>query len=157
MFRSFNICILLSVLWVNILIKQMFDSTVFIIYWLSLKHLLIYMHVLDWNDEFFTKWKKLWAELNDYKSLMLCFYFYMITMLNLQIFLLIKNDFWIFNNFLMLYYKIHRKNYFIIKLFVAVVDFAQKRLFICFQSLRIFHAFWLSISESAQMLFHLNH
>ncbi len=138
------------------MIEQMFDSTVFTVHWLSLKHLLIYMHVLDWNNEFFTKWKKLWTELNDCELLMLRFYFCMIIMLNLQIFLLIKNDSWIFNNFLMLYYKIHRKNCFIIKLFVAVVDSALKRLFICFWSLRIFCTFWLNVSESAQMSSHLN-
>ncbi len=156
MFKSLSICISSSVLQVNILIKQMFDSTVFTVHWLSLKYLLTYMHVLDWNNEFFTRWKKLWAELNDCKSLILCSCFYMITMLNLRISLLIKNDSWIFNNFLMLYCRICRKSCFIIKLFVAVVDSALKRLFICFQSLKVFRTFWLSISEFAQMSSHLS-
>ena len=156
MFKSLNICILSSVLQVNILIKQMSDLAVSTVHWLSLKYLLTYMHVLDWDDEFFTKWKKLWAELNDCKSLMLHSCFCMITMSNLRTSLLIKNDSWIFNNFSMLYCKIHRKNCFVIKLFITVVDSALKRLFVCFQSLRIFCTFWLSISESAQMLFHLS-
>ncbi len=142
---------------VNILIKQMFNSIIFTVHWLSLKCLLIYMHVLDWDDEFFTRWKKLWAELNDCKSLMLCSCFCMITMLNLQISLLIKNDSWIFNNFLMLYCKIHRKIYFIIKLFVTVVDSVLKRLFVCFQSLKVLCTFWLNISEFAQMSSHSTH
>ena len=141
---------------INILIEQMSDSAVFTVHWLSLKYLLTYMHVLDWNDEFFTKWKKLWAELNDCKLLMLHSYFCMITMLNLQTSLSIKNDSWIFNDFLMLYCRICRKNCFIIKLFVTVVDFALRRLFICFQSLRVFCAFWLSVSESAQISSHLS-
>ncbi len=156
MFKSFSICISSSVLLVNILIEQMSDSTVFTVHWSSLKYLLTYMHVLDWNDEFFTKWKKLWAELNDCELLMLHSYFCMITMSNLRTSLLIKNDSWIFNDFLMLYCKIHRKNCFIIELFVAVVDSALKRLFVCFQLLRIFRTFWLSISESAQMSSHLS-
>jgi len=142
---------------VNILIKQMSDSTVFTVYWLNLKHLLIYMHVLDWDNEFFTRWKKLWAELNNYKSLMLHSCFCMITMSNLQTFLLIKNDSWIFNNFLMLYCRICRKSCFIIELFIAVVDSVLRRLFICFWSLKVFRTFWLSVSESAQMLSHLSH
>ncbi len=141
---------------VNILIKQMSDSTVFTVHWSSLKCLLTYMHVFDWDDEFFTRWKKLWAELNDYKSLMLHSYFCMTTMSNLRISLSIKNDSWIFNDFLMLYCRIHRKSCFIIKLFVAVVDSALKRLFVCFWSLKVFHTFWLSVSESAQMLSHLS-
>ena len=62
----------------------MSDSTVSTVHWSSLKHLLTYMHVLDWDDEFFTRWKKLWAELNDCKSLMLRSCFCMITMSNLQ-------------------------------------------------------------------------
>ncbi len=157
MFRSLNICILSSVLQVNILIEQMFNSAVFTVHWLSLKHLLTYMHVLDWDNEFFTRWKKLWAELNDCKLLMLRSCFCMITMSNLQTSLSIKNDSWIFNDFLMLYCRICRKSCFIIELFVAVVDSALKRLFVCFQSLRVFRTFWLSVSESAQMLSHLSH
>ncbi len=154
MFRSFSVCVSSSVLRVNILIEQMSDSAVSTVHWSSLKHLLTYMHVLDWNDEFFTRWKKLWAELNDCKSLMLCSCFCMITMSNLWISLLIKNDSWIFNDFLMLYCRICRKNCFIIKLFVAVVDSALRRLFVCFWSLRVFRTFWLSVSESAQMSSH---
>ncbi len=157
MFRSLSICVSLSVLQVNILIKQMSDSAVFTVHWSSFKHLLTYMHVLDWDDEFFTRWKKLWAELNDCKSLMLHSYFCMITMLNLQTSLSIKNNSWIFNDFLMLYCRICRKSCFIIELFVAVVDSALKRLFVCFQSLKVFRTFWLSVSESAQMLSHLSH
>ncbi len=157
MFRSLSICVSLSVLQVNILIKQMSDSAVFTVHWSSFKHLLTYMHVLDWDDEFFTRWKKLWAELNDCKSLMLHSYFFMITMLNLQTSLSIKNNSWIFNDFLMLYCRICRKSCFIIELFVAVVDSALKRLFVCFQSLKVFRTFWLSVSESAQMLSHLSH
>ncbi len=157
MFKSFNICILQFVLQVNILIEQMFNLAIFTVHWLNFKHLLTYMHVLDWDDEFFTRWKKLWVELNDCKSLMLYSYFCIITMLNLQTSLSIKNNSWIFNNFLMLYYKIHRKNCFIIKLFVAVVDFALRKLFVYFWSLRIFCTFWLSVSEFAQMSFYLSH
>ncbi len=142
---------------INILIEQMSDSAVFTVHWLSLKCLLTYMHVLDWNDEFFTKWKKLWAELNDCKSLMLHSCFCMTIMSNLWTFLSIKNDSWIFNDFLMLYCRICRKNCFIIELFVAVVDSALRRLFVCFRSLRIFRTFWLSVSESAQMLSYLSH
>jgi len=59
---------------------------------LQLQLQLTYMHVFDWDDEFFIKWKKLWAELNDCKSLMLCSCFCIITILNLQTFLSIKND-----------------------------------------------------------------
>ncbi len=157
MFKSFSICVLSSVLQVNMLIEQMFDSTVFTVHWLNLKCLLTYMHVLNWDNEFFTRWKKLWAELNDCKLLMLCSCFCMTIMSNSRTSLLIKNDSWIFNDFLMLYCRICRKNCFIIKLFAAVVDSALKRLFVCFQSLRVFHAFWLSISEFAQMLSHLSH
>ncbi len=155
MFRSLSICVSSSVLRVNNLIEQMSDSAVSTFHWLNLKHLLMYMHVLDWDDEFFTRWKKLWAELNDYKSLMLCSCFCMIIMSNLQTSLSIKKNSWIFNDFLMLYCRIHRKNCFIIKLFVAVVDSVLRRLFVCFQSLRIFRTFWLSVSESVQMLSHL--
>ncbi len=134
----------------------MSDSAVFTIHWSNLKYLLMYIHVLDWDDEFFTKWKKLCAELNDCKSLLLQSYFCIITMLNSWTSLLIKNDSWILNDFLMLYCKICRKDCFIIKLFITVVDFAMRRLFVCFQSSRIFLTFWLNISESAQMLFHLS-
>ena len=141
---------------VNNLIKQMSDSAVSTIHWLNLKCLLTYMYVLDWDDEFFIRWKKLWAELNDCKSLMLCSYFCMTIMSNLRTFLLIKNNSWIFNDFLMLYCRICRKNCFIVKLFVAVVDSALKRLFVCFWSLRVFRVFWLSVSESVQMLSHLS-
>ncbi len=157
MFKSLNVCISSSVLQVNILIKQMFDSAVFTIHWSSLKYLLMYMHVLDWDDEFFTKWKKLCAELNNCKLLLLWFCFCIVIMLNSRTFLSIKNDSWIFNDFLMLYCKIHRKNYFIIKLFIVVVDFAMRRLFVCFWSSTIFLTFWLNISESAQMSSHLSH
>ncbi len=70
--------------------------------------------------------------------------------------LLIKNDFWIFNNFLMLYCSICRKDCFIIKLFVAVVDSAKRRLFECFQSLRICLIFWFVVSDFAQAMSHLS-
>ena len=152
MFRSFSVCVSSSALWVNILIKQMSDSTVSTIYWLSLKYLLMYMHVLDWDDEFFTRWKKLCAELNDCESLLLQFCFCITTMLNSWTSLLIRNNSWILNDFLMLYCKICRKDCFIIKLFITVVDFAMRRLFVCFQSSRVFLTFWLNIFESAQML-----
>ncbi len=128
----------------------MSDSTVSTIHWSSLKYLLMYMHVLDWNDEFFTKWKKLCAELNDCKSLLLWSYFCITTMLNSRTSLLIKND------FLMLYCRIHRKDCFIIKLFITVVDSAMRSLFVCFQLLKAFLTFWLNISESAQMLSRLS-
>ncbi len=135
----------------------MSDSAVSTIHWLNLKCLLTYMHVLDWDDEFFTRWKKLCAELNDYESLLSQSCFCIITMLNSRTSLLIRNDSWILNDFLMLYCKIHRKDCFIIKLFIAVVDFAMRRLFVCFWSSRVFLAFWLNISESVQMLSHLSH
>ncbi len=115
------------------------------------------MHVLNWDDEFFTKWKKLCAELNDCESLLLQSCFCITTMSNSQTFLSIKNDSWIFNDFLMLYCRICRKDCFIIKLLIAVVDFAIRRLFVCFQSLRVFLTFWLNVSESAQMLSRLSH
>jgi len=126
----------------------MSDSTVFTIHWLNFKHLLMYMHVLDWNDEFFIKWKNLCAELNVCKSLLLLSYFCIVIMLNSRTSLLIKNNSWIFNDFLMLYCRICRKDCFIIKLFIAVVDSAMRRFFVCFQSSRIFLTFWLNISES---------
>ncbi len=132
MFKSFNVCVSSFMLQVNILIEQMSDSAVSTVHWLSLKCLLMYMHVLDWDNEFFTRWKKLCAELNDYKSLLLQSCFCIATMLNLRISLLIRNDSWILNDFLMLYCRIHRKDRFIIKLFIAVVDFAMRRLFVCF-------------------------
>ncbi len=135
----------------------MFDSAVSTIHWSNLKHLLIYMHVLDWDDEFFTRWKKLYTELNDCELLLLQSCFCIITMLNSRTFLLIKNDSWILNDFLMLYCRICRKDYFIIKLFIAVVDSAMRRLFVCFQSSKVFLTFWLNISESAQMLSCLSH
>ena len=135
----------------------MSDSVISTIHWLILKHLLTYMHVLDWDDEFFTWWKKLCAELNDCKSLLLWSCFYITTMLNLQTSLLIRNDSWIFNDFLMLYCRIRRKDCFIIELFVTVVDSAMRRLFVCFWSSMIFLTFWLNISESAQMSSRLNH
>ena len=156
MFRSLSICVSSSALRVNILIKQMSDSAVSTIHWSNLKCLLMYMHILDWDDEFFIRWKKLCAELNDYKSLLLQSCFCIATMSNSRTSLLIKNDSWIFNNFLMLYCRIHRKDCSVIKLFVAVVDSAMKRLFVCFWSLRIFFAFWLNVSESAQMSSHLS-
>ncbi len=153
---SHNVCILLSVLQVNILIKQMFDSAVFIIYWLSFKHLFTYMHILDCDDVFFTRWKKLWAELNDWVSLMLWLCFCMITMSKSWTSLLIKNDFWIFNDFLILYCSIHRKDCFVIKLFVTVVDSAKRRLFECFQSSWVYLVFWFVISDSAWTTSHLS-
>ncbi len=127
----------------------MSDSAVSTIYWLNLRCLLMYMHVLDWDDEFFTRWKKLCAELNVCESLLLWSCFCIATMSNSRISLSIRNDSWILNDFLMLYYKICKKDCFIIKLFVTVVDFVMKRLFVCFQSSRIFLTFWLNISESA--------
>ena len=130
----------------------MFNSAVSIIYWLNLKYLLMYMHVFNWDDEFFTRWKKLCAELNDCESLLLWSYFCIITMLNSWTSLSIKNDSWILNDFLMLYCRICKEDCFIIKLFIAVVDSAIRRLFVCFWSLRVFLTFWLNISESAQML-----
>ena len=147
MFKSFSVCILSFALQVNILIKQMFNSTVSIIHWLNFRCLLMYMHVLNWDDEFFTRWKKLCVELNVCKSLLLWFCFCIVTMLNSWTFLLIRNDSWILNDFLMLYCRICRKDYFIIKLFITVVDFAMRKLFICFQLSRVFLAFWLNISE----------
>ncbi len=86
--------------------------------------------------------------------LQLCFC--MITMLKSQTSLSIRNDFWIFNDFLMLYCNIHRKNCFIIKLFVAVVDSAKRRLFECSQSSRICLVFWFVISDSAWAMSHLS-
>ncbi len=71
--------------------------------------------------------------------------------------LLIKNNFWIFNDFLMLYCSICRKDCFIINLFVAVVDSAKRRLFECFQLLKICLVFWFVISYSAWAISHLNH
>ncbi len=127
-----NICISSFKLLVCSLIKQMFDSMIFITYWLSFKCLLTWMHVLAWDDESFTRWKKLWVELNVCKVLMLQSCFWMTIISNLWISLFIKNDFWIFNDFLMLYCRICRKIWFIIKISVAVVDFVQKQLFICF-------------------------
>ncbi len=55
MFRSLSVCVSLFALRVNILIEQMSDSAVSTIHWLNLRCLLMYMHVLDWDDEFFTK------------------------------------------------------------------------------------------------------
>ncbi len=115
------------------------------------------MHVLDWDDEFFTRWKKLCAELNDCKLLLLQPCFCIATMSNSRTFLLIRNDSWILNDFLMLYCKIRRKDCFVIKLFVAVVDSAMWRLFVCFRSSTIFLTFWLNVSESAQMSSRLSH
>ncbi len=135
----------------------MFDSAVSTIHWLNFRCLLMYMHVLDWDDEFFTRWKKLYAELNDCELLLLWFCFYIATMSNSRTSLLIRNDSWILNDFLMLYCKICRKDCFIIKLFIAVVDSAMRRLFVCFQSSRIFLTFWLNVSESAQMSSRLSH
>ncbi len=51
------------------------------------------MHVLAWDDESFTKWKKLWVELNICETLMLQSCFWMIIMSNLWTSLFIKNDF----------------------------------------------------------------
>ena len=86
--------------------------------------------------------------------LQLCFC--MIMMSKSRTSLLIKNDFWIFNDFLMLYCNIHRKDYFIIKLFVAVVDFAKRRLFECSWSSWVCFIFWFVIFNSAQMTSHLS-
>jgi len=98
----------------------------------------------------------LWVELNDWISLMLQLYFCMITMLKSQTSLLIRNDFWIFNDFLMLYCSIHRKDCFIIKLFIAVIDSAKKRLFECFQSSKVYFIFKFIIFDSAQATSHLS-
>ncbi len=98
----------------------------------------------------------MWVELNDWISLMLQLYFCMITMLKSQTSLLIRNDFWIFNDFLMLYCSIHRKDCFIIKLFIAVIDSAKKRLFECFQSSKVYFIFKFIIFESAQATSHLS-
>ena len=157
MFKSLSIYVLLFALRVNILIEQMSDSAVSTIHWSNFKCLLMYMHVLDWNDEFFTRWKKLCAELNDCELLLLQSCFCIVTMLNSWTSLSIRNDSWILNDFLMLYCRICRKDCFIIKLFITVVDFAMRRLFVCFQSSRVFLTFWLNISESAQMLSCLSH
>ena len=86
--------------------------------------------------------------------LQLCFC--MTTMSKSRTSLLIRNDFWIFNDFLMLYCSICKKDYFIIKLFVTVVDSAKKRLFKCSQSLRICLIFWFVISDSAWATSHLS-
>ena len=86
--------------------------------------------------------------------LQLCFC--MTTMSKSRTSLLIKNDFWIFNDFLMLYCSIHRKDCFIIKLFVAVVDSAKRRLFECFQSSWVYLVFWFVISDSAWATSHLS-
>ncbi len=87
--------------------------------------------------------------------LQLCFC--MTTMSKSRTSLSIKNDFWIFNNFLMLYCSICRKDCFIIKLFVAVVDFAKRRLFEYFQSLKVCFVFWFVVSDSARVTSHLSH
>ena len=66
--------------------------------------------------------------------LQLCFC--MITMSKSQTSLSIKNEFWIFNDFLMLYCSICKKDCFIIKLFIAVVDSVNFFFFIkCMQSM----------------------
>ncbi len=114
------------------------------------------MHVLDWDDEFFTRWKKLCAELNDCELLLLQSCFCIAIMSNSRISLSIRNDSWILNDFLMLYCRICREDCFIIKLFIAVVNSAMRRLFVCFWSSRVFLTFWLNVSESAQMSFHLS-
>ena len=132
MFMSCNVCISSFKLLVCSLIEQMFNSMIFIVLWLSFKCLLTYMHVLAWDDESLTRWKKLWVELNVCKMLMLQSCFWMTIMSNLRTFLSIRNDFWIFNDFLMLYYRICRKIWFIIKLSVTVVDSVQRQLFVYF-------------------------
>ena len=86
--------------------------------------------------------------------LQLCFC--MITMSKSRTSLLIRKDFWIFNDFLMLYCSIHRKDCFIIKLFVAVVDSAKRRLFEYSQSLRVCLIFWFVVSDSAWTTSHLS-
>ncbi len=113
----------------------MSDSAVSTIHWSSLRCLLMYMHVLDWDDEFFTRWKKLCAELNDCKSLLLQSCFCIATMLNSWTSLSIRNNSWI----------------------LTVVDSAMRRLFVCFWSSTIFLTFWLNVSESAQMSSRLSH
>ena len=80
----------------------------------------------------------------------------MITMSKSWTSLMIKNNFWIFNDFLMLYCNICRKDCFIIKLFVTVVDFAKRRLFECFQLLKVYLIFWFVISNSAWATSHLS-
>jgi len=107
-----------------------------------------------WEDE-----KKNFSrsELNDCELLLLQSCFCIVTMLNSWTSLSIRNDSWILNDFLMLYCRICRKDCFIIKLFITVVDFAMRRLFVCFQSSRVFLTFWLNISESAQMSSCLSH
>ncbi len=87
---------------------------------------------------------------------MLQFCFCMTTMSKSWIFLLIKNDFWIFNDFLMLYCSIRRKDCFIIKLFITVVDSVRRRLFKCSQSSKVCLVFWFIISDSAQATSHLS-
>jgi len=99
----------------------------------------------------------LWTELNNCMSLMLQLCFCMTTMLKSWTSLLIRNDFWIFNNFLMLYCSIHKKDCLVIKLFIAVVDSAKRRLFEYFQSSRVYLIFWFIISDSARATFHLSH
>jgi len=99
----------------------------------------------------------LWAELNDWISLMLQLCFCMITMSKSWTSLLIKNNFWIFNDFLMLYCNICRKDCFIIKLFITVVDCAKRRFFECFQSSWVYFIFWFVVFNFAQAMFHLNH
>ncbi len=86
--------------------------------------------------------------------LQLCFC--MTMMLKSWTSLLIKNNFWIFNDFLILYCSIRKKDWFIIKLFVAVVDFAKRRLFECSQSSKVYLVFWFIISNSAQATSHLS-
>ncbi len=89
-------------------------------------------------------------------SLMLQFCFCMITMSKSRTSLLIRNNFWIFNDFLMLYCSIHKKDCFIIKLFVTVVDFAKRRLFKYSQSLKVCLIFWFVVSDSAQATSYLS-
>ncbi len=86
--------------------------------------------------------------------LQLCFC--MTTMSKSWTSLSIRNDFWIFNDFLMLYCSICRKDYFIIKLFVAVVDFVKRRLSECFQSSWVYLVFWFVVSDSAWATSHLS-
>ncbi len=88
-------------------------------------------------------------------SLMLQLCFCIIMMLNSWTSLLIRNDFWIFNDFLMLYCSIRRKDCFIIKLFVAVVDFAKRKLSVCFWSSRICLTFWSDISSLTNLVWAL--
>ncbi len=68
-------------------------------------------------------------------SLMLWFCFCIITMSKSRTSLLIRNDFWIFNDFLMLYCSIHKRDCFIIKLFMTVFSSSFFFFIKCMQSM----------------------